>query len=287
MLTTMRFVVCVLLSVSFLAVVCAPLRAQDETRSPTPSPAPAPNPTPSPTTSTQDLNAQDTTTAPHTGPGRFYYGFRVEDSPLRLFRAGSASSSTTQPIADYQYSADSSSQKFALAASLERQVTRRWSGTIEFYLTHAKFTQSTEVRTGVPSPNSTKDDRPVTTYAETSKANYWVVPALARYQSIWPHGFLSHVYFTGGLEYRHVGRVRSGTDITYPDGSTGYTEVAVVPVHSNQVGIVGGLGLRFLDEVGIKVTPELRYIYWNSDTFRGPGYASVRDQAEISLGFSF
>lgn len=225
--------------------------------------------------------------ASSTGPGRFYYGFRVEASPFHIFKTGTTSSSTTQPIADYAYSATSSSQKFGFAGSLERQVTRNWSGTVEFYLTHAKFVQTTQLRTGEPDPNSTTDNRPVTTYGETSKANYWVVPLLARYQGIRPRGILSHVYATGGLEYRHVGRVRTGTDITYPDGSTGYTEVATVPLHSDQIGLVGGLGLRFLDEVGVKVTPEIRIIHWNNDSFRGPAYVSVRNQAEISLGFSF
>jgi hypothetical protein len=90
-----------------------------------------------------------------------------------------------------------------------------------------------------------------------------------------------------GAEYRHVGRVRTGTDIYYPDGSTGYTEIPATPTHSNQIGGVVGFGLRFLDDLGLKVAPDIRFIRWESATFEGAGYVSARNQAEISLGFAF
>ena len=207
--------------------------------------------------------------------------------PLRQFDTSARQSETTNPIADYTYTATSSSQKVALAGTFEYVVTHRLSVGVEFYLTHATYVWTTNVRTGLPSPNSSTDDRPVTTYTQTNKANYWDLPLLARYQGIRSKGSLSHAYWIGGAEYRHVGRVRTGTDINYPDGTTGYNEVSTVPNHSNQVGVLAGIGFRFFDQFGFKLTPEVRYIRWFNYTFQGYGYASTKNEVEAALGFSF
>lgn len=220
-------------------------------------------------------------------PPRFYCGFRIEDFPLNQFKTGTTDITTAQPVAAYTYISVSNSQKAALAASFEFMARPRWSAGVEFYLTHAKFVQTTELKTGIPDPNSGTDDRPITTTVQTSTANYWVLPFLVRYYELRPRGIFSRTYAIGGLEYRHIGRVRTGNDIYYPDGSTGYNEIPVVPVHSNQVGVVAGVGYRFRDAFGIKVTPELRYIRWNNSAFQGVGYASAVNQGEVSLGFSF
>jgi hypothetical protein len=265
-------------------------------------PAPAPAPAPDKSLAQQPAPAPDRSLAQQPAPApdksadtglpttlrRFYFGIRVEGFPLRLFDTTTALSSTSQPIADYSYSASSSSQKIAPAATFEYTFSPRLSAGVEFYLTHTKFIETTQVQTGLPSPNSSTDDRPVTTYVESSIADYWVLPFLARYQGLRSRGFfLRHLYEVAGAEYRHVGRVRTGTDIYYPDGSTGYTEIAAIPAHSNQIGGVVGLGLRFVDDLGLKVAPEVRFIRWDSATFEGPGYVSSRNQAEISLGFAF
>jgi hypothetical protein len=220
--------------------------------------------------------------------GRYYFGFRVEFFPLSLFKTSFTQTTvTTPPVASYSYFPSNGSQKAALAATFEYMFTPRLSAGAEFYLTHAKYTLTTQVRSGLPGPNSGVDDRPLTTYAESSNADYWVFPMLARYGGIRPRGFLSHLYVAAGAEYRHVGRVRTGTDIYYPDGTTGYTEIAAVPTNSNQIGGVIGLGLRMLDDLGIKVAPEIRFIRWTNSTFEGPGYHSQMNQAEAGLGFSF
>ena len=218
---------------------------------------------------------------------RFFYGVRIQAFPLKQFTTSSPTVHTTNPVADYTYGASSSSQKAALAGTFEYIINRHLSAGVEFYLTHAKFIQTTNVQTGVPSPNSSTDDRPVTQYVQNTKANYWVLPLIARYYGIRQKGLFSHLYLLGGAEYRYVGRVRTGTDIYYPDSTTGYNEVSAVPANRNQIGVLAGLGVRFFDQFGFKLTPEVRYSRWNNYSFQGPGYASVKNQVEAGLGFSF
>jgi hypothetical protein len=218
---------------------------------------------------------------------RYFYGFRIMAFPLRQFDTSARQSETTTPLADYTYDANSSSQKAALAGTFEYAWKPRLSIGVEFFLTHAKYVWTTNEKTGLPSPNSSTDDRPVTMYVQSNKANYWDLPILARYQGIRSKGMLSRAYWIAGPEYRHVGRVRTGTDIYYPDGTTGYNEIAAVPNHRDQVGAVVGIGVRFFDQFGFKLTPEVRYVRWFNDTFQGPGYAATKNEAEAALGFSF
>ncbi len=218
---------------------------------------------------------------------RYLYGFRVVYFPLRQFDTSARQSETTNPVADYTYQGSSSSQKGALAGTFEYVFTRRLSAGVEFFLTHATYTLTTNVQTGLPSPSSSQDDRPITRYVQSNKANYWELPLVARYQGIRSKGLLSHAYWLGGPEYRHVGRVRTGTDIYYPDGTTGYNEIPTAPTHSNQVGVVVGIGWRFFDQFGFNVTPEIRYVRWNNDAFQVLGANSTKNEVSASLGFSF
>ncbi|HUA85016.1 MAG TPA: hypothetical protein VMB85_14235 [Bryobacteraceae bacterium] len=248
---------------------------------------------PSSSSATQNPPPGGQTTAPAStatnvaSERRFFYGFRIVYFPLRQFDTSARQSESTNPVADYTYQGSSSAQKGALAGSFEYVITRRLSAGVEFYLTHATYTLTTNVRTGLPSPNSSTDDRPVTMYVQSNKANYWDLPLIARYQGIRSKGLLSHAYWLVGPEYRHVGRVRTGTDIFYPDGTTGYNEIPTVPTHRNQVGALVGVGWRFFDQFGFKVTPELRYVRWNSDAFQVLGAASTKNEVSAALGFSF
>ncbi len=224
---------------------------------------------------------------------RLFYGFRVEAFPLKLFQTGSATDSTTKPIADYSYTSGSSSQKAAPVASVIYVLNRRLTINGEFFLHHAKYTQTAVIRTGKKDTNSSTDVRPTITQIETTRANYWVVPVMVQYHRIpvykgsWRTRLLSHAYVAGGIEYRHVGRVRTGTDITNADGTTDYNEIAATPSRRNQIGAVLGIGLRFIDDIGIRITPEIRVVHWQGSTFEGPGYRSVPNQAEAGIGFNF
>lgn len=234
--------------------------------------------------------------APETKPDRYrrlYYGFRVEAFPLRLFDTASATSSTTKPIADYSHSVNTNSQKAAPGGVVTFDWTRHISINGELFLHHAKYIRTTTIRSGKKDPNSSKDDRPVTTQIETTRVNYWVIPVFVQYRwtpvykGSWKQRFFSHAYVSGGIEYRHVGRIRTGTGITNADGTTDYNEYAATASRTNQVGAVLGVGLRFVDDLGIHVTPEVRVIRWQGATFQGPGYRSVPNQAEAGLGFTF
>jgi hypothetical protein len=98
---------------------------------------------------------------------------------------------------------------------------------------------------------------------------------------------LSKTYFAGGMQYRRVGRIRTGTEYSNADGTTDYTEIAASAQKKNQFGITVGIGMRFIDQVGIRVAPEIRYTRWVGATFQGTSYRSVSNQLEAGFGLSF
>jgi hypothetical protein len=226
-----------------------------------------------------------------TGVRRPSIGVRFDYFPDPEFQTGAASAHTNSPVADYSYTAGSNSTKWALSPTVEYRLKKRLSVGLEFRTHQVQYQQVDQVRTGVlPAgvvSGSAGDTRPVTTITQTTMARYWELPLLAHYYRLRPAGLLSRTYVSGGLEYRHVSNIRTGTDFSYADGTTDYNEVPATPQHVNQVGVVVGIGLRFIDDFNIKVAPEARFVHWSGTTFQGPGYNSIGNQIEAGLGISF
>jgi hypothetical protein len=223
---------------------------------------------------------------PSTGDWRPIIGVRFESFPTRLFSTTNASSSTAKPLADYYYSAESDSPMLSLGPTVEFRLPGRVSLGAELRFHHALYKQTTQMRSGRPDPSSSTDDRQVTTITESTKANYWEVPVLARYYFAHPEP-LARTYVSGGLEYRRVGRVRTGTEYAYADGVEDYNEIPAVPTRTNQIGIVAGIGVRFISRFGLRTSPELRFIHWQGTPFEGMAVRSARNQVEFGIGFSF
>jgi outer membrane protein W len=231
------------------------------------------------------LAADDTTPAP--ALHRPLVGFRVEYFPLRFFNITTIQTTTTVPAASYTYTAKSNSPKYIVGPTVEYRFTSHVSLGLELHFHHADYTQTTTLLSGVPPPNSTYDSRTTTTLTQESKINYWELPLLGHYYGLSSQGRLSRVYVTGGVDYRHVGRIRTGNTSAYPDGTSDYNETAPPANLTNQFGAVAGVGMRFLDDYNIKLAPEIRYVRWFGTTLEGPAFRSAGNQIEASIGLSF
>ncbi|MGA2268443.1 MAG: outer membrane beta-barrel protein [Bryobacteraceae bacterium] len=214
-------------------------------------------------------------------------GVRFQYTLTRLFETSSATASTTQPIADYNYSGSSSSRGVVLTPNLEYRLTNKLSVGLEFQFHHAQYTQVTQIRTGKPDPNSPIDNRKVTTVTQTTTASYWELPLLAHYYGLRRHGLLSRVYLSAGPVYRRVANIRTGNTYQNADGTTNYNEIPATPDRTNQFGAVAGVGFRLVDDFRIKVMPEVRFTRWLNTTFHGPAYRSEVNQGTVGIGLSF
>jgi len=219
--------------------------------------------------------------------GRPSVGFRIEYIASPLFLTTTAQASTTTPVAAYTYSSSIPPPRASLAPMVEYRLTRHLSLGLELHYQEAQYQQTTQFISGMQDPNSTSDDRKTSTVVETTRAKYWEVPLVARYCGF-PHlAILGNIYTLGGAKWRHVGRIRTGTEFSYADGTTDYNEIPAQPLRTNQVGVVGGVGYRIVNSLRMKFTPELRFVHWQGIAFQGMTYRSARNQVELSLGWSY
>ncbi len=250
----------------------------------------APPPTPPPSTTTQQDNTPGTDVT--ATPPRVSFGVRVEYFPQRFFQTQYTTTSSTNPILNTAYFASSAGSKYALGLTTEYLVSKHFSLGADFFYHQEEYTQLAQIKSGVQDPNSSFDNRPLTSITQDTRADYWDIPVVARLYSTHTKGprsmaWLSQTYLIGGGAYRHVSNVRTGTSTSLPDGSTSYNETPVAPQHNNLLGVIGGVGYKLFEYGKFKAMGEVRYTRWFSNTFQGPAYASQKNQLEIGLSFTY
>jgi hypothetical protein len=218
---------------------------------------------------------------------RLTFGIHLQVYPLKMFDTKSTTSSSTKPLADYSYSATTDSPMVGFGPALEYRITDHISAGVEMLFHRTQYKQVTETRTGKKDTSATTDSRPLATLTETTRSNTWEVPLLARYYGIRQRGIFSRLYVLGGGSFRHTANIRTANEISNADGSTDYNEIPTRAAKANQIGVVGGFGIRFIDNFGIRIAPEVRITRWNGFAFQGQSVTSVRNDIQGGIGITF
>ncbi len=227
---------------------------------------------------------------PH--PPRFYIGARVDFFPQRLFETPYTTGASVNPILSYTYTGSSQGSRYWLGLTGEYRLRGNlWLG-IDFFHHPAGFTQVTRIKSGIQDPNSSYDNRQVTTVTQDTRAAYWDVPFLVRYYGLYTTsrrglGWTKQTYALGGAAYRHVSNIRTGTSTSNADTSTTYDEVPAQAQHSNLAGAIGGIGFKVFEYGKFKSMFEGRYTRWSGYSLQGPAYRSERNQFDLGLTFAY
>jgi hypothetical protein len=282
-----RFTIC---AVALLGSSAFAQTAQPPTAPPPTAPPPTAPPSGTPPVATQQDNTpgSDVTAT----PPKVSFGFRIEYFPQRFFQTQFVTINTTNPIQNTAYFGNSAGTKYALGLTGEYLLTKRLSLGADFFFHQEEYTQLAQIKSGLPDPNSSFDNRPLTSITQNTNADYWDVPVVARFYSLRNKaprglGWLSQTFLIGGGTYRHVSNIRTGTSTALPDGSTSYNEVPVAPAHNNLLGLVGGAGYKLFEYGKFKAMGEARYTRWFAYTFQGPSFESQKNQVEIGLSFTY
>jgi hypothetical protein len=216
----------------------------------------------------------------------------VEYFPERFFQTQYVTTSSTNPILSSGYFGTSAGSKETLGLTAEYLLTKRLSVGLDFFYHQEEYIQLAQIKSGIQDPNSSYDNRPLTSITQDTRANYWDVPLVARYYSLKNKaprglGWLSQTFLIGGGAYRHVSNIRTGTSTSLPDGSTSYNETPAAPSNRNVLGLVGGVGYKLFEYGKFKAMGEARYTRWFGYTFQGPAYESQKNQLEIGLSFTY
>lgn len=230
----------------------------------------------------------------------FTYGAQIRWWTAQPFSGKGIEVGNSQTNTSTAYDTTSASGRYALGPKVDFYFTRHWSVSAEAFFEHFQYTKVTQEYTGTPTDGTLNK-----TLTEHTSASYWDFPLLARYQFIGkkaiatstsgqsPSHFSfiteipSHLFLEAGGTVRHLMTVRSGNDTLNSDNSTAYNEIPVTPKHTTVEGATIGCGLRFIDELNVKVMPEVRYTIWSSPIFESQSTLTRDRQLEVDLSFAF
>jgi len=217
-------------------------------------------------------------------------GFRVRTLPFRSFSTmdnGTLLKTTTATSVNYDWNYSTTDYAFVLGGglTLERQISNRTMVTADLLFTRLRYDQTTNKYWGSDDPTTAADERSHQLTTETTKARLFDLPVLIQ-RNVRQTGILSHLYLAGGATGRMISSVHSATNIVYADGTKGNNTIPAPIARRVLVGGTVGVGLRFIDEFHIKVTPEVRYTRWNGMSMNHESTRSPRNQLEVGIGFS-
>jgi hypothetical protein len=232
---------------------------------------------------------------------RFSFGAQVRWWSAQPFDGKGIEVGDSKTDISHAYDTTSASGRYGIGPVVDMTLTSHIVIRAEAFFGHLQYTKVTQVYTGTPTDGTLN-----VTYTEHTRTGYWDFPLLVRYQnsprpattsssssSTGPkinfsfNPILSHGFVEAGAIVRQLTAVRSGNDTLDSDNSTAYNETPTKAKHPTAEGVVVGLGLRFVDDLNLKVTPEVRYILWSGPTFESQSTLSRTRQLEVGLSVVF
>ena len=199
----------------------------------------------------------------------------------------SNSTSNVGTAIDALYSTTGVSKRFGYGVTGQLAITNHISVASGFYLRKTGYTMHSDVYTGVPSPISLIDLRKHTVSDETTNARYYDIPFTVRYFVKGRQAKGPHVYLEGGGVSRRVSNISSSTDTSVGSLDTVNSKTPIKPAKQTVTGLVAGFGVHFVDPIGLRVIPSVRYTRFLDTNFNSFSTIPKKNQIEamITIGF--
>lgn len=214
-----------------------------------------------------------------TGWHKLSIGFRVVGYPFNILDNKDVNITTTSPPATIAISTSNTYLQVGFGPSLEYALFGKFSLAAELTYHRLDYTKTTQT-------TITSDDE-LTGITETTSARLWDAPVFVRYRGFAETGIKSKIYVSLGGELRNTSHITSTTVTNFPDGTNTASFAPIAPSIRNLPGVVAGVGLRMVDDFGIKVEPEIRYTHWFGETFDSGSTRSRKEQVDLSVALVF
>jgi hypothetical protein len=214
-----------------------------------------------------------------TGWKRLSIGFRVAGYPFNVLNNKDVNITTTTPAATIAISTSNTYLQVGVGPSLEYALFGKFSLAGELIYHRLDYTKTTQI--------TITSDNALTGITETTSARLWDAPVFLRYRGFAESGIRSKMYVAAGGEVRDVAHIHSTTVTNLSNGTNLASFAPVVPSKRNLFGAVAGVGLRLVDDFGIKLEPEVRYTRWFGETFDSGSTRSRKDQVDVSVALVF
>ena len=237
------------------------------------------------------LHAQDTKDTSSSAPTEpkpkdqrlITFGGGVRFITLGTLQGTSTSVPVDSPSSTINYNGSATAMKYDYGGILELRINRHFSLVTEGFYHHVSYKQVATTTYNPPVPRGVV----LNVVEQDTEARVYEVPLLFKFRNIRSSGILGHTFITAGGSFRLLANIKSTTTQTFSDNSTKVSTAPAVPNRSTAPGIVAGAGMRFTDELGIKVTPEIRYTHWLDSNFQLQGISFPKNQMEVGISLSF
>jgi hypothetical protein len=201
---------------------------------------------------------------------------------------GDANVVTAGPAIDSLYSTTDASKRVGFGATAQVAVTERFAVSASVLIRKVGFKKNSDIFKGADNPLTIADERTYMVQNEDTRARFMDIPVTVRYyfkdrHTSGPRGFVE-----GGAAIRRVSHVSTAIDTTINDGALTCCDNTPAPVARRTVrGLVAGAGLQFIDPVGVRVVPQIRYTRWTGLPFDSPSVSIQRNQIEAVISLTF
>ena len=171
--------------------------------------------------------------------------------------------------------------------SAQLALTERVAVAVNALVRKAEYNTSREDLAGVDNPNTPEDDRTLSTIDDWGRLRYLDVPVLARVYGKRRHQSGDRWFVEFGPSLRTVRKVKNTITTTVGEADPVKADGPAAAFRRNVAGATAGFGLQFIDPVGVRVVPEVRYTRWLGSSINNPGIHSNRHQLEVMFSLTF
>lgn len=189
-----------------------------------------------------------------------------------------------------QYQTTNASERIGYGLTVQARVINHFYLNLSGLLRRMGYQETTTVSTTVTAVlnGSTYPSTTTTSTHEDTRARLIDIPFLVRYYGTPKRSHSPRWFLEAGGTWRLANDIRTSVDSTDADGNvTCCTTTPAVPKHRSAVGETVGAGIQFIDEFGIKVTPEFRYTRWVEPIFENLSTTGRLNQIEADISITF
>jgi len=208
---------------------------------------------------------------------------------LRAFPERTTNTFVSFPKAiDSLYSTTEAAQRIGYGITTQLLITDQFAVNASLLMRRPGYIREIDVIEGVDNPNTPEDDRKHIIRHEDTRARFYELPVVVRYYTKDRYRRGARFFLEGGAALRKVSNIR--TSIYEQVGSGDKTCCDTTPASYAQRtirGFVGGMGVQLIDELGLRIVPEVRYTYWTGRTFDALSVVTQRNQIEAMISITF
>ena len=209
---------------------------------------------------------------------------------LSILRDRSTNTVTTSPVVDSLYTTTGLSRRVSYGITAQVVVKDRFAANASVFVRRTGYKMETDIYEGTDNPYTTADERRHTVRNEDTRGRLIDVPVVVRYYGKDRSQAGPRWFVEGGGVIRRVSRIKTQVETTVTLGSKvdkAWTDAPAKPAQQSLRGVVGGVGVQFIDPMGVRVVPEVRYTRWAGRTFNTFSSYTQRNQLEAMISLTF